>query len=272
MNKPNLAACSAIGRLTLSRSLWILTAAGGLCAAAGLAFVQIRGSETTPAAKPSGAALHRVEGNSATSPSRLGHGTADPARELAEADALHDQSDREGRIRSLLTDWAARDAEAALDWVSGLENPAARRSARSTICLAVAETDPRQAVTLALAHGADEDDHGALLEHLTMHWCGQEPEAALSWACGQPPGEWRDRLLASASFVLSKSDPAAAAHLVSDLEPGTVQDEAVMAVLHQWALQDSAAALEWAEAFPESALRHRAVAEITNLRSHHQSP
>ncbi len=168
--------------------------------------------------------------------------------------------------------WAIRDAKAALNWVSSLEDPAARLSARSTVCLALAEKDPCQAIVLALAHGADEDDHGGLLEYLTMQWCGKEPEAALDWACEQPPGEWRDRLLASASFMLSKSDPAAAAHLVSDLEPGTVQDEAVMAVLHQWALQDSSAALQWAEAFSESPLRDRALAEISNLRSYLQSP
>ena len=40
-----------------------------------------------------------------------------------------------------------------------------------------------------------------------------------------------------------------------------------MAVLHQWALQDSAAALKWAEAFSEPTLRERALAEISNLRN-----
>ncbi len=73
--------------------------------------------------------------------------------------------------------------------------------------------------------------------------------------------------MSRASFVLSKSDPAAAAQLVSGLEPGNVQDEAAMAVLHQWALKDSASALQWAEAFPESPLRDRALAEISNLRN-----
>jgi hypothetical protein len=120
---------------------------------------------------------------------------------------------------------------------------------------------------LALAHGADEDDAGALLECLTMQWCEKECETVLDWAGGQPPGEWRDRLTARASFVLSKSEPAAAANLVSGLEPGPVQDEAAMAVLHQWALQDSDAALRWAEGIAEPILRERALAEISNLRN-----
>jgi hypothetical protein len=192
---------------------------------------------------------------------------SDPAAALARAFTLEKGSERASRIRELLIGWAARDAEAALGWISSIEDPAARRSARSTVCIAVAEEDPRRAVTLALAHGADEDDDRGLLECLTMQWCEKDCETVLDWAHEQPPGEWRERLLARASFVLSKSEPAKAAGLVSGLEPGTVQDEAVMAVLHQWALTDCDAALRWAEAFSEPALRERALAEISNLRN-----
>jgi hypothetical protein len=186
---------------------------------------------------------------------------------LARAFALEKGSDRDALVRELLSGWAVRDAEAALEWVSSLEDPAARRSARSTVCLAVAERDPRRAVGLALAHDADQDGGGPLLECLTMQWCEKEPATAIEWAREQPQGEWRDRLVARISAVLSKSDPAAAGQLVSGLEPGELQDEAVMAVLHQWALKDPAAALEWAEAFSESALRDRALVEIANLHT-----
>lgn len=191
----------------------------------------------------------------------------DPTGALAEALALEKGSDRHSRLRGILLAWAALDAEAALDWVSLLEDPAVRRSARSTVCLAVAEHDPRRAVVLALAHDADGEGDCGLLECLTTQWCGKDPKTVLDWAREQPPGEWRERLLASASFVLSKSDPVAAAQLVSGLEQGAVQDEAAMAVLHQWALQDSAAALRWAEGFAGSSLRERALAEVTNLRN-----
>jgi hypothetical protein len=192
---------------------------------------------------------------------------SDPIAALARAFALEKGNTRDVLVRELLSGWASRDAEAALDWISSLEDPAARRSARSTVCLALAEEDPRHAVVLALAHGADEDDAGGLLESLAMQWCEKEPEPVLDWALTQPQGEWRNRLVARASFVVSKLDPVRAAQLVSGLEPGTLQDEAAMAVLHQWALQDSSAALQWGEAFAEPALRERALAEISNLRN-----
>ena len=191
---------------------------------------------------------------------------ADPSRALARAFALEKGGDRDLHIRELLSGWAVRDAEAALEWVSSLKDPAVRRSARANVCLAVAEEDPQRAVVLALAHGADEEANGGLLECLAMQWCEKEPATAIEWAREQPQGEWRDRLLARISAVLSKLDPVAAAQLVSGLEPGDLQDEAVMAVLHQWALKDPAAALEWAGAFSESPLRDRALVEIANLR------
>jgi hypothetical protein len=233
-----------------------LLAVGGLCAIAVLAF---SGPERSPDAGSRATGSNKRSERHATD--------ANPARALAHAFTLERGSERESCIRDQLTAWAARDAEAALGWVSTLEDPAARRSARATVCTALAESDPRQAVVLALAHGADDDDDGGLLECLTMQWCERETAAVVEWAQTQPPGEWRDRLLGRVSFVLSKSHPAAAAALVSGLEPGNVQDEAAMAVLHQWALQDSAAARQWADGFAETTLRERALAEISNL--HH---
>jgi hypothetical protein len=229
-----------------------------LAAGLGVAAILTVGSRDRDTGKR--VALSRVEPTPGKRPGHRARAT-DPARALAAALTLGDRSERESRVRDLLSAWAIQDAEEALRWVSSLEDPAARRSARSTVCSALAEKDPRQAVTLALAHGADEDDGGGLLECLTMRWCEREREAVLDWAREQPPGEWRERLLGRVSFVLSKSDP------VSGLEPGTVQDEAAMAVLHQWALQDSAAALQWAEGFAETSLRDRAIEEITNIRN-----
>lgn len=245
--------CASIGGRLLSAACH--------CAAAVLVFVLADGSLERDTAKqtphPSGEKTLCEHPNAA----------ADSALALAQAFRLEIGSARESHIRDLLSGWAARDAEAALSWVSALGDSTARRSARATVCLAVAEGSPRRAVVLALTQGADKDDDGGLLECLTMQWCEKDSETVVDWAREQPPGEWCERLLASASFVLSKSSPAAATHLVSGLDSGTVQDESAMAVLHQWAFQESSAALRWAEAFSEFILRERALAEISNLRN-----
>ena len=253
---PSFAAFRGIA--TRLRSMYPLTVAGGLCA---LALVVALGGARTVLDRPAGAPEVKSRERS-NGPA----GAADPAESLARAFALGKSSERDVLVRELLSTWASRDAEAALDWVSSLEDAAARRTARAAVCLSLAEEDPRHAVTLALAHGADEDDDSGLLECLTMQWCEKESGAALDWALTQPRGEWQDRLVARASFVLSKSDPVRAGRLVAGLEPGVLQEEAAMAVLHQWALQDPSAHSSAAEGFPEPALRERALAEISNLR------
>lgn len=267
MKNPIRLLCTAIGGRHFPKAGLVhpLMAAGVLCAAAALVFVWADGSPERDTKKRT-EATHPSGGKTSSARSNINPRTPDPARALVHAFTLADRSERENLVRDLLSGWAARDAEAALRWTSTVEDSAARRSARSTVCLAVAENAPRRAVVLALAHSTDQDDDCGLLECLAMQWCEKESEVVLNWASEQPPGEWRERLLARASFVISKSDPAAAARLVSGLEPGTVQEEAAMSVLHQWALQDSSAALRWAEAFSQPTLRERALAEISNLR------
>ncbi|MEO7099417.1 MAG: hypothetical protein ABI162_08655 [Luteolibacter sp.] len=67
------------------------------------------------------------------------------------------------------------------------------------------------------------------------------------------------------AFVLSKADPhAAACHVAKDMEPGTLQDEAVISILHQWMTKDPQAAATWAAEFPEGDLRSRALNELQN--------
>jgi len=249
--------------------IYPLMAAGGLCTAIALIFSQggqLRNSITDQKI----AVLSRSGVDPETkSHERLNRPAkeTDPARALVRALELENRMERDSRVRDLLFTWAAQDAEAALDWVMALEDPAMRSNACATVCLAVAENDPRRAVLLALAHGVDEEDQGGLLESLTMQWCDKESKTVLDWAREQPAGEWRERLLSRVSYVLSKSDPLAAAQVVSNLEPGSQQDAAAMAVLHQWAQQDPSAALQWAEGFGNPTLHQRALEEISNLKN-----
>jgi len=257
--------------ITITRSkfpIYPLVGIGSLCVTIALVFTQGRPLRNSIIDRKAAAPSHsRVEPET-KSHERLDRPAkeTDPASALVRVMALEDRMERESRVRDLLFAWAAQDAEAALDWVMTLEDPAVRSNACATVCLAVAENDPRRAVVLALAHGVDQEAQGGLLESLTMLWCDKESKVVLDWAREQPPGEWRERLLARVSYVLSKADPVAAAEIVSGLEPGSQQNEAAMAVLHQWVQQDPSAALKWAEAFDEPALRTRALEEISNLQ------
>lgn len=176
---------------------------------------------------------------------------------------------RETFLRQLLVTWAGKDIKAALSWSDQLENDSERKDARSILCVAFSEISGNsdQALELAIQHGAEEGGDG-LLENLTMQWAARETPAALEWARHQPAGEWRDRLMARVVFVLAKSDPFnAACHVAEEMEPGPMQNEAIISVLHQWAMSDFTAASDWAGTLPTGMLHDRAMNELAGLRS-----
>ena len=188
---------------------------------------------------------------------------AHPAEALDFASRLPPGEVKDSFLRQLLLSWAEHDAAAALAWTDRLDEGRERRHARSVIAFALAENDPLGALELALLHGADEDGSGGLLENLAMQWAARDPGATLAWVRDQPGGKWHDCLMARVAFILSKSDPhAAACHVAEEMEPGPVQTEAILSVLHQWVLVDPPGAAGWIEGFPSGNLRERALGEL----------
>jgi hypothetical protein len=193
----------------------------------------------------------------------------DPGEALDFARQLPAGEVRDTFIRQLLVAWAGENVEAALSWSDQLENESEHKHVRSVICIAFAEISGKcdQALELAIQHGAEEGGDG-LLENLAMQWAARETKAPLEWVRQQPAGEWRDRLMARVAFVLAKSDPFnAACHVAEEMEPGPMQHEAVISVLHQWAKTDFAAASDWAGNLPTGPLQERAMNELTGSRS-----
>jgi hypothetical protein len=161
--------------------------------------------------------------------------------------------------------WAARDTSAALDWAAALGNARERDEILTDIFLRIAENDPAEAVRTRRRYVTDEKTNAGL-EVLAQRWAEKDFPAALAWALSRAAGEQRDQLIARMAFVQSQTAPFDAATLaVENLPEGRVQTEAVMAVLHQWALRDPAGAGEWVEDFPEGDLRTRAVNELNGI-------
>ena len=191
---------------------------------------------------------------------------ADPGNALKFATELPAGEVRDSFFRDLLVAWAKSDAPAALQWSDQRPVESDRRTTRETICITVAETDPRHALELAVGHDADQDESGSLLESLAMQWAEVDLESALAWVKEQPAGEWHDRLIARVAFILSKSDPhAAACSVAGDMESGPQQTEAIISVLHQWAKLDVEGAAAWVADFPPGNLRERALGELRSV-------
>jgi len=132
-------------------------------------------------------------------------------------------------------------------------------------CLAIAEHDPLAAMKMAVANHLQEVDSG-LSASLVAQCATQDLELAYEWTRAQVPGPPRDEMLARLAYLRAQTDPAAAARLVAvDISAGPVQDEAVISVIHRWALQDARGAAFWAQSLPDETLRQRALDEIAGL-------
>jgi hypothetical protein len=132
-------------------------------------------------------------------------------------------------------------------------------------CLTLAERNPLAAMEMAAANQLHEIDSG-LATSLIAQWAAQDFDHAYEWIKTQEPGAWREDMLARLAYLRAQADPIAAARLVAtDMSAGRARDEAVISVVHQWALKDTRGAGLWAQSLPDETLRQRASAEVAAL-------
>ncbi|HEX2855768.1 MAG TPA: hypothetical protein VHO24_21205 [Opitutaceae bacterium] len=158
--------------------------------------------------------------------------------------------------------WGEKNTAGALAWAGGLKVEYEREAALADAAAGLARENPEQAFQLtARSLGANEPS--LALESLAHRWAEKDFPAALAWTLASSAGAQREQLLARLAFVESRGDARTAALLVTErMKPGETQNEAVIAVLHQWAPRDLPGALAWVDRFPESVLRERAIAEL----------
>ncbi|WP_353566862.1 hypothetical protein [Haloferula sargassicola] len=181
-----------------------------------------------------------------------------------EVDGVPPGTERENALRELAQQWTGAEPEDAERWAAGLQDPAERQSALEHVCLKLSDRDSREAVAVAGRHELG----GALTEALAARWAAADFPAAAAWVQTLPQDETREGLLARVAISQAAVDPAEAATLIAeDLQPGGVQEEAAMAVLHQWLGQDAPAARAWVDQFPESEFKTRAEEEVSRASS-----
>jgi len=166
-----------------------------------------------------------------------------------------------GELREL----AAKNPEGALAEAMKLPTGDERNQALSAVCFGLAQVDPAAAVKMAKSLHL-EAQPGAIVERLVQQWAASDSSTAIDWVNSQPADEQRDGLNTRIAYALSQTDPAGAANLVlNQISPGPAQNEAVMAVLYQWANQNLMAATVWVKGFPDGPLRERAVGELEEI-------
>lgn len=147
--------------------------------------------------------------------------------------------------------WAARSPLEALEWTVKLKDFDEIETLVGVVYLKWAETAPQAAVAAETKIGALGASRGDVLRNLTGQWAERDLTAASAWVVSQPADDLRAELIEQIAIRLTKTDPSKAAKLVvKEIPVGTRQNEAIIAVLHQWALRDMEKAKVWALHFP----------------------
>ena len=174
-----------------------------------------------------------------------------------------------------LKELAAKDPDAALAQVAQMSNKEERKAAARAVCLQLAPQDPAKAMTaawgLGLGHFADEPVENATLEHLAKQWAEVDLVRAFVWASALPADEEsrRDRVVKGIAMALSQVAPKEAARMVAEhINPdSSVQIEATMEVLRQWAARDYEGAVDWVALFPDGPFLDRGIGELAKAKS-----
>ena len=160
---------------------------------------------------------------------------------------------------------AAGEFEAALLAARQLTDPTARDAALLAACRHYGRQFPAEAVGFARELGLDEVP-GAGFDDLVQDWAEHDPMAALAWVERDETGAAGDRLLSRVVFSWAQADPARAiAAVMFHFESERARTDAVISVLHQWALREPKVAAIWAHGLTAGPLRTRALDELEAL-------
>lgn len=167
----------------------------------------------------------------------------DPRAAMAFATSVLDDG-RESLMADIISVWARKDANAALQWAEGL--PATR--ARSEAFAAMARTWAHQDPEAALAYFADpaRGTSPAVLAQLFQQWALDDPARASAALSREIPGGPRqDMVMRSVMASWAKTDPQSALAFASQLSSSNQRADGTAIALSEWADLDWQAVLDW---------------------------
>jgi hypothetical protein len=169
--------------------------------------------------------------------------------------------EREEALRLVCQGWGSQNGLAAMAWAAELSDTDDRASSMANVSIGMSQADPAYALVMAKQYGVV--DNGGLYENMVALWAGRDAAGAFDWVDTLPDGPEKDAMMERVAFAASKTSPADAALLAtSEISDGPIRDDAVLAVLHQWAMRDLSAASSWVAQFPQGQLRDRAEAQL----------
>ena len=169
-----------------------------------------------------------------------------PAEALEMIENIPSSRNRSDAYSATITSWAAKDAQAAADFVAQLGNKQLQQQLSSTIVQYLSEQSPEDA--LAWAKEMDPTGQQYLQDTVVGQIAAKDPERAFQIAEAAQQTNLRQQLRLTVINSLSYSDPARGAELIDQLPITDVDSELVNAVMYGWANSDPEAAMTWVNA------------------------
>ena len=159
--------------------------------------------------------------------------------------------------------WAQRDPEAAIAWLGKITDPEVKSRALASAVEALAYTDPKRGLDLALAEGgADPQKLHTAIGSLVKQWSESNLEEAIAQADQLKSVELQTSFVSHLLENVSNEDPRGAAEILTRFGNVPLHLDTVGNVVMNWARQDPASTAEWVRGFPAPELREVAVRNV----------
>jgi hypothetical protein len=163
-------------------------------------------------------------------------------------------------LKSIASEWAAKDPAAARDWVLSVPRGPRQLEAVIGFCRGLAKHDPAAALAW-LSQSPYRTAATDAYETIFLAWASAAPASAAASAAALPSAQGRFHAIHSVSRIWADQAPKAALAWAGGLQRSS-STAAVQAIFEQWGRRDPRSAAEEALAMPEGPLRSAALGSV----------
>ena len=144
----------------------------------------------------------------------------------------------------ILTRWAVKHPDAAIQWMLSLPVSPARDVALSGVSDGLSMSDRQDGMDLKLRI-SDTGLRTEFLDAYACDWCSKDRAAATQWMQSLPAGPNKDLVAVGMSRALAANDPQAAMVMATGIADKGIRTETQKITFEQWSKKDPAAATQW---------------------------
>jgi hypothetical protein len=190
-----------------------------------------------------------------------GWAQADPARVAAELANASDARLLPNTAGVVARHWSRSDPDAALAWISSLDNEEVRNAALGNFDFNL-ETMGTKGASKILEAAASERFRNEFAANVAQQIARDDLQEALSWAESLPAEKGRTAAISSVVNQWTTDDPAGAVRFIAELPEGKERSETLTRALNSWADTEPDAAYAYALALPAGEERDKAMVNV----------